>query len=159
MAGRAALAVYNAIIARLKTIQGAPTYWTNLENHVYRPLWLPEENKAAPPYACVPLFDPDIAFDSDEGPMIRALWTQPIFFFVPDIATDEMDSNAADALMHVFDDFIKAMQADWKLAQTCENSTIKGAAWFAAETPDFRYGALRVDLEVRAYLPVENLGP
>lgn len=159
MAGRAALAAYNALITRLQTIQGGPTYWTNFAGRVYRPLWLPEEGKAEVPYVCVPLFDPSVQFDSDEGPMIRAKWTQPVFIFVGETSTDDMVANAPDDIMNALDDVVKAMQSDWKLGGTVENSTIDGVAWFSAETPDIRYGALRVDIGINCYLPVENLGP
>ena len=159
MAGRATFSAYEALITRIRGINGAPTYHHNLEGRVYQRLFFPNEKALKLPYACVPALDAEAAIGDNEGPLEQALFVIPGFLFVPDTLSSEAQSEGGSLALKAFDDVVAALMTDWTLGGTCEETRIVGWAVAAGEVPDLAWGVTRVDIQIRAHLGQEFLGP
>lgn len=150
---------YQALVDRVKTITGPPSFYTNLTDRVYRKLWLPEDEKSELPYACIPLAGAIPTIPQADARLVKPHPIVPVYLFVAETSDSDKDGNAPDLLLKIVQDVIDALRADWQLGGKVENSEIVGLEVFAGENPEFLYGAARIDVQLELYAGDAELSP
>jgi len=147
-----------AVIAALKTIQGPPTYHTNLEQRVYNRLILPTDERAAMPYVCVTTVDERPLYETQSGGSIRMTWEIRVFGFVKEQVMDGPNGVAQQNMLRLHDDIIKACMADPTFGGVVDDTLPVGRPRQAGVNP--MYGEVGFGLRVSRWVgPELEFGP
>ena len=149
-----------ALITLLKTINGGPTYWSDVGDRVYNRLVPPEDTRITKfPYFCVPtLDDKPVYLEPDGGTHLVHQWDQPVFGFVRDTAgTKSLNSNAQEQLLKLHDDFMKLWFTDHTWNGTVEDSLPVAGPRHAGILS--KYGEFVISLQMKSFLSFQGLGP
>lgn len=158
MPGRSTGAAITNLVAQLKLITGAPTYWMNLENRVYQRLILPEDQKSAMPYVALAVASPVTYPEDHEGTVVMESWIVRIFGFVAENASESEESpSGIVAICNLHDDIVRAIKTDWTLGGAAEE--VRLAPGFRTGGILSKYAEMELQLEIRQYLAAESIGP
>ena len=151
---------YTNVIAMLKTIRGAPTFWTNLEGRVYSALWTPADNKSKLPFISTCLIDEPHEYTwADDGDHLVFGWKVRLAAFVPETASNTADRLCSFDLLKLHDDIVKVILLDPTLQDTASVVRLSAGAPLVSGIPEFLYGEQHFNLEITQYLSLEGLGP
>ena len=147
-----------ALIARLKTIQGPPTYHTNLEQRVYDRLTVPTDERAVLPYACVVTVDERPVYETANSGALRLVWELRVFGFVAETTLDGPNGDSHRKMLRLHDDMLKAVMADTTLGGAVDDLVPVGRPRAAGVNP--RYAEVGLGLRVHRWVgPDGEWGP
>lgn len=151
---------FRAIVDRIKTIQGSTSgHFTNLEGRVYTRHWLPENNKPAMPYVCIPMVTPAGAPDNDEGNLIRNVFEVTLIGYIPERSSADDETSTIEEQLGLLDDIFDVFMQDWTLGGQAQETSIAGWDLAAGEPPVAGYARMVVRVRVKQYLSDQVLGP
>ncbi|HEY3175676.1 MAG TPA: hypothetical protein VGK94_07940 [Candidatus Polarisedimenticolia bacterium] len=151
---------FEALVARVKTIQGSGSgHFTSLAGRVYTRHWLPENAKSDLPYVCLPIVSAAGQPDTDEGNMIRDVWEATLICYVPETSTEEPTCTAIGDALNLKDDIFDVLMKDWTLDGQVESCKVTSWDITGGEPPTAGYARLIVRVKMHQYLDDEYFGP
>lgn len=158
MSRRGKRAAHEALVARLKTINGAAGgYATNLEGRVFDVLLFPDESPdIRKPYMCVVLGEPD------KDPINHRTATErddlyDLYFWAPEESSDATQSTALGAGEDWEDDVLMCLRQDWTLGGVCHDCNQGAASHDAGLIPGDEHPMSTIPVRVKQYLDATNL--
>jgi len=150
---------WTAIREALLSINGlAGGYWLDWSERVFPVLVTPEDGASMPDWwACMPMIGGRAT--NEPGPTADiAAWVQPIVIFVPENASDPLDTKAIEFAAHAVDDVRRMIRQNGRLG----SAVVSVADWeieAGVGLGDNSYGEAIISLAITQTLSAQSLGP
>jgi len=149
-----------ALINRLKTITGTPTYHLNLANRVFPRLFVPgEETASLLPYLCVPLYGDAPRYETGERGHTLMRWRVNIHGFVHEGSQTYDVCEAHRDCLHLHDDVLKCLMGDPTLGGKARLMEVADGGGAVAGVDDLPWGEFVIPLELMMAVGLDVLGP